>query len=294
YAQSEEIERELEFWTSAPNQPVAHLPLDFEGGENIVSSVKTHSISLTEEETKQILHEVPKSYRTQINDVLLTALSRSMKSWTRRGALLVDFEAHGREHSFDDIDLTRTVGWFTSIYPVVLETPEGGDIGVHLKAVKERLRTVPGGGIGYGLLRYVRGDAGIAEKIKSRGEAEVVFNYGGQFDQSLPESSPFSLAKESPGSARSPRALRRYLLEINAFVIKGQLTLYWTYSENLHRRETIERVAAGMMEELRAIIAHCRGLETAAYTPSDFPAAKLSQKDLDKLMGKIKQVERGV
>ncbi|HEV2705167.1 MAG TPA: amino acid adenylation domain-containing protein [Pyrinomonadaceae bacterium] len=288
YAQSEELERELEFWTSAPNQPIAHLPLDFEGRANTEVSAHNISVSLTEEETKQILQEVPKSYRTQINDVLLAALARSMNRWTGGGALLVDLEGHGREPLFDDIDLTRTVGWFTSIYPVLLEIEEG-DIGASLKMVKERLRAVPGGGIGYGLLRYVRGDAGIAEKIKSRGEAEVVFNYGGQFDQSLPESSPFSLAKESTGAARSLRSNRHYLLNINGMIMEGRLTLYWTYSENLHRRETIERVAAGMMEELRAIIAHCRGLETAAYTPSDFPQMNFNQAELDDLVAELSQ-----
>jgi non-ribosomal peptide synthase protein (TIGR01720 family) len=287
YAQSDELAREVDYWAGEPSRAAARLPLDFEGGENIVSSVKTHSVSLTEEETRQILHEVPKSYRTQINDVLLTALAQTFASWTGGETLLVDLEGHGREAIFEDVDLSRTVGWFTSIYPVSLDMDERGDVGARLKGVKERLRGVPKGGIGYGLLRYVRSGREAAERIGARGQAEVVFNYGGQFDQSLPESSPFALARESSGAARSPRSNRHYVLNINGMIMEGRLTLYWTYSENLHRRETIEGVAGGMMGELRAIVAHCRSLDAAGYTPSDFPHMDFDQTELDDLVAEL-------
>ncbi|NEB67681.1 hypothetical protein G3I39_11585, partial [Streptomyces fulvissimus] len=118
--------------------------------------------------------EVPPVYRTQVNDVLLTALARTLRGWTGRDRLAVHLEGHGREDLFADLDLTRTVGWFTSMYPVALGLPEGDAWGPAVMAVKEQLRAIPDRGIGYGALRHLGG------ALPSHAEPRISFNYLGR------------------------------------------------------------------------------------------------------------------
>ncbi|WP_143007495.1 condensation domain-containing protein, partial [Pseudomonas sp. 06C 126] len=98
----------------------------------------TVDIQLSKTLTQQLLQVAPAAYRTQINDLLLTALTRAVSQWTARENVLIQLESHGRESLFDDIDLTRTVGWFTSLYPVKLTAHQ--DLGEAIKQVKEQLR----------------------------------------------------------------------------------------------------------------------------------------------------------
>jgi len=283
-----EIQRELNYWLAEPRRQVAFLPVDRPGGVNTVATANTVSLMLNVEETQALLQEVPKTYHTQINDVLLTALAQTFTQWTKEKSLLIDLEGHGREEIFDDVDLSRTVGWFTAQFPVLL-TLEYLNPGEALKSVKEQLRSIPNRGMNYGLLRYDR-KSEIAEQLQSLPQAEVSFNYFGQFDQVLPESSLFALAKESSGSAHSLRGNRSYLLEINAFVAAGQLQLDWTYSEAIHQQTTIATLAQRYIEALRSLISHCQSPEAGGYTPSDFSDfawSQWSQTDLDTILTTI-------
>ena len=124
----------------------------------------------------------------------------------------MDLEGHGREEIVPDVDLSRTVGWFTTIYPVLLDVSEATNAEEMLEAVKQQLRAVPNKGIGYGLLRYMSGDA---EVFTSLPQAQVNFNYLGQFDQSVGQSTAFGPAPESTGSPRNAEGQRMHLLEIN-------------------------------------------------------------------------------
>ena len=189
--------------------------------------------------------------------MLLTALVRALAGWTGSPRLLVDLEGHGREPLFDDLDLSRTVGWFTSLYPVVLEAGDAGP-GDALVSAKERLRAVPGRGIGYGLLRY--GEA--ADLLAAAPGAEILFNYLGQVlgqtDASSGESSLFQASAASAGPSRSPRAHRTHRLEIVGMVAEGRLRITLTYGSRTHAQETAERLAAAYAGALRQLIQHGR------------------------------------
>jgi non-ribosomal peptide synthase domain TIGR01720 len=236
--------------------------------------------------------KVPPVYHTQINDVLLTALVQSVVRWTGRRALLLDLEGHGREELFAEVDLARTVGWFTTLFPVRLEL--GAEpLGEALKSVKEQLRGIPHGGIGYGVLRYGHPDTEVRAALQALPQAELSFNYLGQLDQALSGSSLFRPAQESSGPPQSLRGRRPHLLEVNGFVVGDQLQLEWTYSQQVHRRATVERLAQGFLEALEALIAHCQSPEAGGFTASDFPEATLSQENLDKFITRIKQARRG-
>ena len=285
HAQSDSLKREAAFWLTYPGDGVRPLPNDFPGGANTEGSARRISVSLSASETQRLLQEVPSAYRTQINDVLLAAFARALAPWAASGALVVDLEGHGREEIVPDVDVSRTVGWFTTIFPVLLDLDSAADPGDALKLVKERLRAIPNRGIGYGLLRYsTTGDSDIAAQLEALPQAEASFNYLGQFDQVLSESSLFALSGESSGPAHNPRGLRRHLLDVQGLVSGGRLRVDWFYSENVHRRTTVERLSAGFLEALRTLIAHCQSLARPGFTPSDFPLAGLNQERLDRVL----------
>jgi non-ribosomal peptide synthase protein (TIGR01720 family) len=293
YAQSEKVQEESDYWLTRPWERVSRLPVDRPGEENVVASTETVTVSLDVEETQALLREVPQAYRTQINDVLLTALAQAFARWTGRDALLVGLEGHGREEIVAGVNLSRTVGWFTSLFPVLLDLGEAQGPGEALKSVKEQLRQIPDRGVNYGVLRYLSGDARVAEVFQALPQLQVSFNYLGQLDQVLPKSSAFGLAPEPSGPHLSPRGVRPVLVEVNGHISRERLQMTWTYSENLHRRSTIEGLAQGFIQALRAIIEHCRSSEAGGYTPSDFPAAKLSQEELDRFTARISRAGGG-
>jgi amino acid adenylation domain-containing protein/non-ribosomal peptide synthase protein (TIGR01720 family) len=224
----------------------------------------------------------------QINDVLLTALAWTITQWTAQEHLLLDIESHGRQDLLEDVDVTRTVGWFTSVFPVSLELKERS-LGRALKSIKEELRTVPHNGIGYGLLYYSHGPG--SEALRKAPHAEVCFNYLGQFDQTLSKSNLFQDGGEAPGPTRSLLSKRKYLLNVDGRIMDGQLSLVWTYSLNLHRQSTIEKLAYCFTEALRTLLRYCQSLDAAVFTPSDFPLASLNQQQIDVLISERPQIE---
>jgi amino acid adenylation domain-containing protein/non-ribosomal peptide synthase protein (TIGR01720 family) len=288
HAQTEAVRAELPYWTAFYATQSATLPLDYPQGVNDQASARTVEVSLDAEQTSALLKEVPAVYHTQINDVLLTALAQAFSDWTGYDTLLIDLEGHGRQSILEDIDLSRTVGWFTTHSPVRLHLEASSDVGCALKSIKEQLRLLPNQGIGHGLLRYFSRDRETREKLSERAQPQVSFNYLGQFDEVLGRSGIFRPASESSGPNRSPRGSRQHTLEITAGVLDGVLQVSWNYCENLHRRDTIEMLAENFIEALQSIIAHCQAPEAGGFTPSDFPEAALNQKELDKFLGAIK------
>ncbi|MBW4510719.1 MAG: amino acid adenylation domain-containing protein [Scytonematopsis contorta HA4267-MV1] len=290
YAQSEVLKSELVYWLSESRKQVTSIPVDYAQGVNTTASVSTISVSLNETETKAFLQHVPKAYNTQINDVLLTALVQVLGKWNSSNSVLLNLEGHGREDIVEDVDLSRTVGWFTTIFPVFIELVEPGVIdnpGDALKLVKEQLRLIPNKGIGYGLLRYLSENAEIANQLQKRTQAQISFNYLGQFDQIINTSSTIQLASEFAGLEHSLYGNRAHLLDINSIIIGNQLQIDWTYSRNVHLHATIENLAQEFVKALQSLIAHCLNPENGGYTPSDFELAKVSQLELDQVLASL-------
>ncbi|HVS00968.1 MAG TPA: amino acid adenylation domain-containing protein, partial [Thermoanaerobaculia bacterium] len=215
------LDGELEYWRETAGISIPRLPVDFPGDANLVSDEETASFELTVEETTDLLQTLPAAYNSRIDDALLSALARALKDWTGLPRLRVDLEGHGREPisgDVDDFDVSRTVGWFTSMYPVVLEAGDAGP-GDALVSARERLRAVPGRGIGYGLLRHLLPEAPAAE---------ILFNYLGQAGATSDGGSLFRVSTDSTGPSRSPYAPRTHLLEIGGIVADGQLRITLT------------------------------------------------------------------
>ena len=280
HAGSADAAAELAHWL-APAAPAAPLPRDGDG-PNTEAAAREVVVSLDEETTRALLHDVPAAYRTRIDDVLLAALGRTLGDWTGSGSVRVEMEGHGREPLFDDVDLSRTVGWFTSLYPVRLEVPAGTDPGALLRSVKEQLRAVPRRGIGFGLLRYL-GDAETRARLAAIPRPEVSFNYLGRFDGTFADDALFRRASGDAGPAHAPEGPRGHRIEVNALVDGGLLEVGWTHAEGVHSRATVERIAAAYLDAVRALVAHCTSAGAGGYTPSDFPLAALEQRTLDRL-----------
>ena len=301
YAQTDGLRAELPHWLATLEAESARVPVDHAGGVNDITSERSVTEWLSGDETLALLRELPRLHRTHINDVLLTALMRVFERWTGSGSLLVDLEGHGREEIAEGVDLSRTVGWFTSVYPVSLRLDSGTGAAQALRSVKEQLRRVPNRGIGYGLLRYVARGGEEVVRLRSLPGAEVSFNYLGRFDEghaefAQPDQDWGDAVETSEGGAgsRRPRgaAVRRsHLLDINGGIVDGQLWMSWAYSENVHRAETIESLARQYMDELRALVEQCDAPPDAVLTPEDFPLAPLDPPTLEQLAGSYRGIE---
>jgi non-ribosomal peptide synthase protein (TIGR01720 family) len=278
---------EAALWTEIVAPGAVALPTDFAGGANPEGLARTVTTTLGADETRALLTEATRAYHTRVDETLLAALALALGDWTGGGPLLLDLESHGREELFDGVDLSRTVGWFTSIHPARLEVaPEAGP-GEALKAVKEQLRRIPRQGIGWGLLRWMAPDADTARALAEAPRPALAFNYLGQFDAGRSADALFRITPAAAGPARAAANPRTHLLEVNAAVADGELRVGWTFGAELHREETVRALADRFLDALRGILAHCRSADAGGYTPSDFPSVKLNQKSLDRLMGKL-------
>ncbi|MGS0897539.1 amino acid adenylation domain-containing protein, partial [Burkholderia stagnalis] len=273
-----EVRGELAYWRDVVDAP-SRIPVDHRTGSSTIADLRHVSRQLDADATRRLLQDVPSAYRTQINDVLLTALGRALCGWTGTEAIRIDLEGHGREDLFDDVDLSRTVGWFTSLYPVKLE-PQG-EPGDALKRVKESLRNVPQRGLGFGLLKYLGTDSDRAA-LSDATPSSVVFNYLGQFDRSFASETGWQPAEEASGRAQDPDSSVTHELSISAKVFDGTLSISLSYSGARHDEATVAGLLDAYLSELHALIAHCTSGATGA-TPSDFPLAKLTQSELDAL-----------
>ncbi len=258
--------------------------------ENTEGKASTLKVFLTGEETLALLQDVPGAYNTQINDVLLTALARAWNQRTGSRVLFTNMEGHGRENLFEDVDSSRTVGWYTSIFPVCLQLPETENVwrpGTALKSIKEQLRRIPRRGIGYGITRYLRKDSQLSDLA----ESQLLFNYLGQFDHVVSDSKLFRFGGESTGPWHSPKQRRRYILEINCLVIDRRLEISWTYNPNIQKETAIRNLAEEFLVALKQVIAHCQSADAGGRTPSDFPLAGLEQSEVDLLVAQQREIE---
>jgi amino acid adenylation domain-containing protein/non-ribosomal peptide synthase protein (TIGR01720 family) len=276
------------YWHRDRLPAAGRLPIDHCNGDHIWATVATHPLHFTPAETQQLLQQVPAAYQTQINDVLVTALMLALHRWTGDSAWWIELEAHGRDLS-PALDVSRTVGWFTALFPVGLELPPENasqHLGAALKTIKEQLRQVPDRGLSYGYWCYLAPPEQRPDP-QDLPTADIRFNYFGQTDHLFAAADGLTLATESTGNARSRRNQRDVLLEINGLITQGALRLDWQYSRSHHQAASIATLAQHYQESLRSLIQHCCSADAGGYTPSDFPQMQLSQAELDDLLSDL-------
>ncbi|MBI5804930.1 amino acid adenylation domain-containing protein [candidate division TA06 bacterium] len=285
YAQSSMLQREKDHWQGLVKCGARQLPKDGPAGDDTQAQSAIEDFQLTADQTAKLNGPAHQAYNTEINDLLLSALALAVREWTGLDSIAVNLEGHGREQALGPLDVSRTVGWFTSQYPVILEIPGSGDLGYIIKSIKESLRNVPNKGIGYGLLRYMsKAKAGEYDLTP-----EISFNYLGHFNDHG-NNGKFGLSEMPAGAMLSPRSQRDHALDINCLVLKGRLTVKVSYNRQQYREETIGRFLKHFSGSLNSIIGHCLGKETSESTPADYGAKDLSMEELGDILDMVDSI----
>ncbi|CAH8773155.1 non-ribosomal peptide synthetase [Paenibacillus dendritiformis] len=281
YAQSPEMAKERAYWQAVEQIAVPALPKDLEADVTTQQDSESLFVRLTPEETELLLKRVHRAYNTEMNDILVTALGIAVRKWTGHERVRINLEGHGRESIGTDIDITRTVGWFTTKFPVVLEPETNRDLAYQIKQVKESLRRIPNKGLGYGVCRYLsKSEDGFVWGA----EPEINFNYLGQFDDDVNQDEiGISISSYSSGNPASDRQARSFVLDINGMVLDGSLSLDLSYSRKQYRKETMEAFAQRLEQSLRELITHCAGKEHTELTPSDVQFKGLTIAELEQI-----------
>ena len=299
-AQTPDRVAELPFWTTMLNAPASRLATGLlEPERDTVGTARQLTVTMPAAITRSVLTRVPAAFHGGVHDVLITALVLAIADWRRRGsgdpgnAVLVDLEGHGRDE-FADVDLARTVGWLTSIYPVRLDLGAidlddvlagGPSLGQALKVIKEQLRSVPQNGIGYGLLRYLNRQT--AAQLACFAPPEIAFNYLGRFGTS--EAADWASAPELAGLTASadPVMPLAHALEIDAVTLETpagpELRANWSWAPALHSEDAVRTLAETWLAMLGALATHAAEPGAGGRTPSDFDLLTLSQAEIERL-----------
>ncbi|HTF86333.1 MAG TPA: amino acid adenylation domain-containing protein, partial [Cellvibrio sp.] len=276
--ESSSFREEREYWLKRLALPVKPLPRSEAAPRPGVSL-----FSLNAQQTAALLGESNTTYRTQINELMLAALWQAYQAWTGHGNLRIEMEGHGREEFFDGLDVSETLGWFTAVYPLILQAPQEKSWAGLIAAVKEQYRALPNKGVGYGLLKYIQRDAAIRDQESEQSSAEIFFNYLGQFDNSLDRNAVFSWAKESAGATVSALNPQRKPVSVEGLVRDAELR--FSIESQVLSEQQRERFADLFAQALRGCIDHCLTSQSR-YAPSDFPSATVDQETLDTLSAK--------
>ncbi|MFD2671659.1 amino acid adenylation domain-containing protein [Marinicrinis sediminis] len=270
------LHEEQAYWEQAAAAAAsASLPIDRDRAPADIQSPGTLLRTWCSEVTIPLLHEAQQAYGTQVNELLMMALVLSLQAASDDRTVVLELEGHGREDVLP-LNISRTVGWFTSLFPVCFEVPAGG-LPEQIKSLKEQIRGIPNKGIGYGLLRD--NVSAIGEQAETR---LVRLNYLGQLDREW-ETDWFSFSTEATGPDSDPLNPITARLEINAWIVSEQLHVAFHFNRHEMKEEQVREMAARYEHQLLELITHCCGREEVMYTPSDFSAATLSQDELDDL-----------
>ncbi|MET0405089.1 MAG: condensation domain-containing protein, partial [Cystobacter sp.] len=236
---------------------------------------------LPAERTQPLLGEANRAYGTQTGELVLVAFTRALKTWMGGNRFALAMEGHGRTPSLmGDLDVSRTVGWFTCVYPLVLELAEREDVSLHIKQVKESLRQVPSQGVGHGVLRSQRGT------LLSAQEPRISFNYLGQSGDGV-WPAPFASASEFAGTLQHPEAPRLFALDVLASVENGRLQVELSYDSTRFTPDRMRALVEALRQQLELVTTHCVTRDAPELTPSDIDYAGMSIDELDAVMNAI-------
>lgn len=275
YGKSDSLAKELPFWQEVLSQPVESLLGNNPNGIGRGEVTEYLNAQITE----SLLGDSHYAYSTQLNELLLAGVLRGVHAFNGNQSLRVDMEGHGREVLNSGLDLSRTMGWFTSVFPVSVSMPSSSsDIGALVCAVKEQYRTMPNKGLGFGILRY------LTKQLESV-NSELQINYLGQFDQNVTaaeaeKAGVFSLAPESVGDMVS-KERKTHPLNLLAMVSGGELSLSLDYDARRLDNNSAERLMSLIVDGISQVVRHCCAQLSVLYTPSDFPLARVTQSELN-------------
>ncbi len=290
YGNSKEVKWQRKYWENIVSRQ-CKLPVDNEIQTRKIKDSRDCKIVLSKEDTYRFLKETNKAYNTEANDILLTALGVSVKAWKGLNHVLISMEGHGRENIAKNIDVTRTVGWFTSQYPLLLDMEKADDISHAVRIVKEEIRQLPDKGVGYQVIKN-NPDKTVREKLEY--ENEITFNYLGQFDQDINDEF-IDISPYSAGDYLSPDSESLGKISINGSVMDDKLQFLVSFNKNEYKEESVLEFTRIYKENLLSIIKHCAEKKVKEYTPYDVGASYVSLEDFDEICktypaGEIKSI----
>lgn len=267
---------EIEFWKEqnaseqVPTDIDSQLPMDGK-------TIKTLALEIDFAATENLVRNINETYHTTTEELLITALMVAFENWTNKTSLCLGLERQIRNYS--KLDLSNTVGWFTTHFPLSLKIEDGTDFKSSIISIKEQLRHIPNEGIGFGVLRYLKKIDGLIQK------PQIAFRFSGH--QKPFNSNVLGTGEFTAKGIRSEKTERYHLLGIDSFIEEGCLKLEFSFSDKVYKPETIRNLVEHFETALRRLIEHCSIQETSEYSPSDFPEADLNQSDLDNLLKQI-------
>ncbi|WP_406383458.1 amino acid adenylation domain-containing protein [Streptomyces sp. NBC_01618] len=317
-AHTPQREAELPLWEEMleyPDELLGERPLD--PGQDVFETMRYLTTTEPAEHVGPLLTSLPAAYHAGVNDVLLTALALAVADW-RAGRdeeaateVLVDLEGHGREELVEGVELSRTVGWFTSIHPVRLDPgtrglaglEEGGpEVGEALKRIKEQLRALPDSGIGFGMLRYL--NHGTRAVLSDLIGPQISFNYlGRSAPAGTGEAAPWTPVADAEmvggadlsGGRPDPQTPLTHALAVNAMTEDHpdgpRLLLVWTWPQTLLLEQDVRDLSACFSRAVRALAAHAGHSDIGGLTPSDLSLVRLSQNELDAVTASVEPLD---
>lgn len=257
YAASSQLRAELPYWQACTQLPWVSLSNTQDKPEMCLESeTEIVSVQLSKGITEQLIGSARRAYGSEINELLLAGLGLALKQWCQQSNFNVMLEGHGREEFDSTLQIERTVGWFTSKFPLALHVIDGA-LARHILQTQAQLRAVPKRGVGYGVLRYLHPDVDVRNSLKLNEKKGVLFNYLGQFDQLFDGQQVFLPADENIGALSSLSNQRRCMLEINAQVINHQLKVDFSFSSMHYDNEKITELSSLYLKALNDITHHC-------------------------------------
>ncbi|WP_033155128.1 non-ribosomal peptide synthetase, partial [Bacillus paralicheniformis] len=287
YAESSKVIREQSYWRTVEKEKAALLSCEkpHSAADNIR---KTESFTLSEEDTHVLIHKVNNAYNTDTQDILLTAASLALCDWMGERKLRIAMEGHGRDHTLPELDISRTVGWFTTIYPVLIDLHAAeGELGLAVKTVKDTLGRIPDKGMGYGILKYLTSSEN--KTIQFSKAPEIGFNYLGQFNDTERQQK-FSFSGLASGKDITPTWQREQTLEMSAMVRQNQLHFNLSYPPSRFHKTTMKQLLHMVKHNLHQIIKHCAHKQETEKTVSDFSSQSLTAEDLDNIASFVEEL----
>ncbi|MEC0538176.1 amino acid adenylation domain-containing protein [Bacillus inaquosorum] len=291
YAGSQQLMKQFKYWRETEEYETEALPFDqIDGTIANESKRSTISFTLSDKETAALLKDANSAYNTDTQDMLLASVILALHHWTNQSAFKLSLESHGREDVLDGIDVSRTVGWFTAIYPLLVklnsDLPDPEEYMVHvLKTTKDTLRRVPDKGFGYGVIKYLTPPD--KKDIDFTGSPEISFNYLGQFESGStaegPEEDAFSFSPLGAGDDISATWNREQSLDISAIAAEGKMAVNMTYDNTRFQRKTMEQLSEYCRQFLLQLIEHCQNKRETEKTISDFDDQELTEDALQEI-----------
>ena len=304
---SDDMLDEKPFWLEQLSVTLPSLPQDWPTTNyGLQRHARVVKFELDSDATNKLMTRSSRAYRTEPIELLLTALALAFYDWCTRSQIRIDMSSLGRNSNWCGINLAKTVGWFSSNYPLFLnldscaldkESHSDLRLSAAVKSIKEQCRSMPNDGVGYGALRYLTLDPQLIS-LAAKNRSEICFEFidyqswrdskEGNLSQTI-----FPLSHGDSGIDIDGEKVRDYGLQFKALLIDGRIRFELEYDPNAFNKVSMERLSLCYQMALKAVVVHCCDPQNGSFTPSDFPHAKgLSQQDIDTWQQQYRDLEQ--